>query len=256
MLSSIFHTVLYQPIFNLFVFLYNILPAHDVGLVILILTLIIRVVLYPLTASSIKAQKSLQEMQPKLEEIKKQYPGDKQKQAQATMELYKNHKVNPMASCLPVLLQLPILIALFWVFRDALASGNPIQNLYPFIHNPGTINPVTFGFFNLAVPNIVLAVLAGVAQFFQAKTMSRKRPPAGAGEGAKDEDMAAMMNKQMLYMMPLMTIIIGIRFQAGLTLYWLFSTLLMIAQQMYMNKNNNSTTTPAQPPVIEGTIVK
>lgn len=258
MISNIFHIILYKPIFNLFIYLYNVIPGHDAGIVILTLTLLIRLVLYPLTAASIKSQKSLQEMQPKLEEIKKLYPNDKQKQAQATMEMYKTHKVNPLASCLPVLLQLPILIALFWVFRDALSSTNIAQNLYGFVLNPGTINATTLGLFSLAKPSIPLALLAGLAQFFQAKTLSRKRPPANAGAGAKDEDMAAMMNKQMLYVMPVMTAVIGIGFPAGLTLYWFFSTLLMIAQQAYMTRaaSDDSNSTPSAPSIIEGTIVK
>lgn len=258
MISNIFHLIFYKPIFNVFVYLYNVIPGHDAGIVILVLTLFIRLVLYPLTASSIKSQKSLQDMQPKLEEIKKLYPNDKQKQAQATMEMYKVHKVNPLASCLPVLLQLPILIALFWVFRDALASTNIAQNLYPFILNPGKINSITLGLFNLANPSIPLAILAGLAQFFQAKTMSRKSPPPNAGAGSKDENMAAMMNKQMLYVMPLLTVVIGFKFPAGLTLYWFFSTLLMVAQQVYMMRSNSSdsNSTPTQPSFIEGTIVK
>ncbi len=264
MLSQIFHVILYQPLFNIFVFLYNIIPAHDVGITIILLTLLVRLVLWPLTSSSIKSQRTLQEMQPKMNEIKKKFANDKQAQAQATMELYKTTKVHPLASCLPTLLQLPILIALYLVLRDGLASSNIAQNLYSFIGNPGTINPVSFGIFNLSQASIVLAVLAGVAQFFQAKTLSRKSPPKEAGAGAKDEDMMSMMNKQMLYLMPLMTILIGSRFPAGLTLYWFFSTLLMVLQQLYVNNKlakAKPPTTDTKPPsiggnVIEGEIIK
>ena len=252
MFSSIFHSILYQPIFNLFVGLYNIIPAHDMGVVIFIVTVIVRLVLYPLTSSSIKAQRSLQELQPKLAEIKKQFPDDKQKQAQATMELYKSNKVNPLASCLPMLIQLPILIALFLVLRDGLASTNLAQNLYPFVKNPGQLNPTSFGFLDLSKPNIVLAVLAGLAQYLQARTLSRKNPPKEAGAGGKDENMMAMMNKQMLYFMPIMTIIIGIKFQAGLTLYWFLSTALMVLQQMILTRTSNK----KDGSVIEGQIVK
>lgn len=236
MFSSLFHTILYQPLFNGFVGLYNIIPGHDVGIVILAVTILIRLILYPLTSSSIKAQKSLQELQPKLEEIKKQHAGDTQKQTQATMELYKNNKVNPFASCLPLLVQLPILIALYMVMRDGLASTDLAKVLYPFVANPGQLNSVSFGFLNLAKPSIALAVLAGAAQFWQAKTMITKKPPVSAGAGAKDEGMMAMMNKQMLYFMPVMTVIIGFSLPAGLTLYWFFSTLLTGLQQVFLFK--------------------
>lgn len=255
-MSNIFHIILYQPIFNLFVGLYNFLPGHDLGVVILVITLLVRLVLYPLTSSSIKAQKSMQELQPKLEAIKKEFAGDQQKQAQATMELYKNNKINPLTSCLPMLVQLPLLLALFWALEDGLASNNLAQNLYSFIHNPGTLNPVSLKFFDLAKPSVVLAVLAGAAQFFQAKTLSRKPAPAAAGKDGKDESMTAMMNKQMLYVMPLMTVVIGFRFPAGLTLYWFLSTALMVAQQLYLFKKEKSINKDPQSPIIEGQIVK
>lgn len=238
MLSSIFHTILYQPLFNLFVWLYDIIPGHDLGLVIVVITILTRLLLYPLMTSSIKAQKSMQDMQPKLDAIKKEFASDKQKQAAATMELYKTHKINPLTSCLPLLVQLPLLIALFWVLRDGLASKNVVQNLYPFVQNPGILNAISFGLLNLALPSIPLAVLAGLAQFVQARMMSRKTPPKEAGAGAKDEDMTAAMNKQMTYLMPVMTAIIGIRLPAGVTLYWFFSTLLLAGQQWFIFKKS------------------
>jgi len=257
MISSIFHTILYQPLFNLFVGLYNFLPGHDVGLVIIVVTVLLRLVVYPLTSSSIKAQRSLQELQPKLEALKKQYANEQQKLAQATMELYRNNKVNPFASCLPLLIQLPILIALYWVMRDGLASTNLSGSLYPFVSNPGVINPISFGFFNLSKPNVILAILAGVAQFLQAKTMNRQVPPKEAGAGGKDENMMVIMNKQMLYMMPIMTVLIGFSLPAGLTLYWFWSTLLMALQQYYLSKKNpivaNSLATEK---IVEGEVVK
>lgn len=255
MISSLFHTILYQPIFNLFVGLYNILPGHDLGLVILVLTVLIRLALYPLTNSSIKAQKSMQDLQPKMAAIKSEFPNDKQKQAEATMALYKTHKINPLTSCLPMLVQLPLLIALFWVLRDGLASQNLGANLYPFVHNPGVLNPLSLGSFDLAKPSIVLSVLAGLAQFFQAKSLSVKKAPKEAGSGAKDEDMTAMMNKQMLYVMPVMTVLIGIKFPAGLTLYWFSSTALMVAQQMLMFRKRNEPSGPEDNKVIEGKIL-
>lgn len=246
-----FNTILYQPIFNVFVFLYNVIPGHDVGLVILAITILVRLALYPLTGSSIKAQRSMQELQPKMAAVKKQYADDKQKQTQAIMELYKTNKVNPITSCLPMLIQLPILIALYMVLRDGLASKDLAQSLYSFINNPGTINQISLGFFNMAKPNYVLAVLAGAAQYFQAKTLSRKSPPKEAGEGGKDEAMMSMMNKQMLYFMPVMTVIIGFRLPAGLTLYWFFSTLLMALQQVWLFKKPTTNDR-----IIEGEIVK
>ncbi len=248
---ALFHTILYLPIFNLFVWLYNVIPGHDVGLVILAITILVRLILWPLTSASIKSQRALQDLQPKMAAIKLEYANDKQKQTQAIMEMYKNNKVNPLASCLPMLVQLPILIALYTVLQDGLHSKNLADSLYPFISNPGTISQISLGFLNMATPNTVLAILAGAAQYFQAKTMMRKSPPKQAGEGAKDEAMMAMMNKQMLYLMPIMTVVIGFKLPGGLTLYWFFGTLLMIAQQMWLSKKYQP-----KDGVIEGEIVK
>src|SRR3989344_3484895 len=106
MIQTLFRTVLYQPILNLFIGLYSLIP--DAGVAILLLTVLIKLLLYPLTAKSIEAQKSLTELQPKLEEIKKQHAGNQQMIAQETMKIYKEHKVNPFGSCLPILIQLPV----------------------------------------------------------------------------------------------------------------------------------------------------
>ncbi|MDD4901002.1 MAG: YidC/Oxa1 family membrane protein insertase [Patescibacteria group bacterium] len=233
-MSQIFHVVFYQPILNLLVFLYNIIPGHDIGLAIIVMTIVIKAILLPLSKQSIKSQKSLSSLQPKIDEIKKQYANNKEEQGRAMMRLYKEEKINPFSSCLPLLIQLPFLWAVFIVFRDGL-SNQALNNIYSFIYNPGTINAISLGFIDLAKPNIVLAILAGAAQFWQAKMMTTKRPEV-KGAGAKDEDMMAIMNKQMLYVMPILTVVIGMTFPGGLALYWLVTTVLTALQQLYLFK--------------------
>lgn len=259
-MGQLFNTILYQPIFNLFITLYNIVPWHDLGVVILLITILIRLLVLPLTVKYIQAQRSMMVLNPKLAAIKKQYATDKQKQTQAIMELYKDHKVNPFTSCLPLLLQLPIIIALYRVLSAGIVATNLETILYSFVHNPGHLNTVTLAWLNLATPNIVLAVLAGGAQFFQARTMLTPPAPKEAGEGGKDEDMAATMNKQMMYVMPVMTVIIGARLPAGLALYWIMSTGLMMLERVVINKFSKKVepVALAQMPeekVIEGTVV-
>jgi YidC/Oxa1 family membrane protein insertase len=106
--------------------------------------------------------------------------------------------------------------------------------VYPFITRPEFINTISFGFLNLSKPNIILAVLAGVAQFWQAKMMITKKAPVAAGKGAMDENMTAMLNKQMLYFMPAFTIFIGISLPGGLTMYWFVVTILTALQQVFI----------------------
>ncbi len=233
-MSSLFQVIFYQPILNLLVFLYKFVPGHDIGVAIIIMTVIIKLVLLPLSKQSIKSQKSLQDLQPKIDELKKKYANNKEELGRNMMQLYKQEKVNPFSSCLPLLIQLPFLWAVFRVFQDGL-SNKLLDFVYPFIGRPDFINPVSLGFIDLSKPNVVLAVLAGAAQFWQAKMMTTKRPEV-RGNGAKDEDMMAIMNKQMLYMMPILTVVIGLTFPGGLALYWLVTTLLTALQQLYIFK--------------------
>jgi len=254
-MTEFFQTILYIPLFNGFVGVYALIP--DVGIVILIITVLVKLALYPLNTSSIQAQRSLQELQPKLDALKKKHKDNQQVLAQETMKLYKEHKVNPLGSCLPLLIQLPIFIALYWVLQAGLTTDD-FSILYSFVPNPGSINPISLGLFDLSKPQIVLALLAGGAQYWQAKSLSRKKPPKAAGEGGKDESMAAMMNKQMLYFMPVITVVIGTQLPGGLSLYWFLSTLFMALQQVILSKKKDKETPPSSPSssgAIEGEIV-
>lgn len=224
---ELFNTLLTEPLFNLMVFLYNIVPGNDLGIAIILLTILIKLALYPLASQSIKSQKALQELQPKLNELKKQHKGDREGLAKATMELYKAEKVNPLSSCLPLLIQLPFLIAVFHVFNSGL-DPESLNQLYSFVTNPGELNTNSFGI-DLSQPNIFLAVLTGIAQYFQTKMLMHTRQPKVPG--AKDEDMMAQMNKQMMYFMPIITVVIGSTLPAGLILYWLTMTVLTVVQQ-------------------------
>ncbi len=247
-MSNIFTIILYQPIFNLLVFFYNTIPGHDVGIAIIALTVIIRLILWPFSQKSLKSQRALQTIQPKIEELKKKYKDNKEKMTQEMMRLYKEEKVNPFSSCLPLLIQFPFLIAVFLVFRDGLTSDTGLNLLYPFIQNPGHINAIAFGFLDLSKSNIYLAILAGLAQFWQAKMMVTKKPAVNT-PGSKDEGMMAAMNKQMVYFMPLITVFIGMSLPGGLALYWFITTFLMAVQQIFIFKKKEQL--PAEVKVVE-----
>jgi len=247
-MAHLFTVIFYQPILNLLVFLYNTVSFNDFGIAIILMTVVIKLVFWPLGRKAIKSQKALQDLQPKIEEIKQQYKDDKAGLSRATMDLYKNNKVNPFSSCLPLLIQLPFLWAVYRVFRDGIA--NNLELVYSFIIKPEHINTISFGFLDLSHKNIYLAVLAGLAQFWQAKMMITKKP-AIKTPGSRDESMTAIMNKQMLYFMPAITVFIGASLPGGLTLYWFIFTLLTALQQILtFNKKTNTNKT------IEGKIVK
>lgn len=243
MISSLFHAILYQPILNLLVVLYNYIPGHDLGVAIVVLTLVIRIILYPLTQKSLASQKALQNIQPKIKEIQAKHKDDKQAQAKELMAIYSKEKVSPFSSFWTLLIQLPILIALYQVLIKGLGTAE-ITGLYSFIYNPGHLNSMSFGVLNLANKNLILAVLSGIAQFIQSKMFIQQSPPKDVASkpGAKDEAMTGMINKQMLYFMPAFTVFIGASLPAGLTLYWFVSTAFMAAQQyFFLRKNRHST---------------
>ncbi len=252
-MAHLFTVIFYQPILNLLVFLYNTISFRDFGVAIILLTVVIKLVFWPLGRQAIKSQKSLQDLQPKLEDLKKKYANDKAELSRATMELYKNNKVNPFSSCLPLLIQLPFLIAVYRVFRAGINSD--LSLVYPFIYKPETINTISFGFLNLAHNNIVLAVLAGLAQFWQAKMLITAKPAVNT-PGSKDESMTAIMNKQMLYFMPVITVFIGASLPGGLTLYWFVITLFTALQQLLTLRKKTDQDNNSVGKTIDGELVK
>lgn len=233
--SFLFNELLYRPLFNGLIFLYNIIPWHDFGIAIILLTIIIRLILYPLNQKAIKSQKALAVLQPQIKEIQIKFKEDRVKQSQSLMELYKAKGVNPASGCLPILIQLPILFALYQVFWNGL-KPETLKNIYSFISRPEIISPWFLSLIDLSKTFWPLAVLAGILTFIQSKMMSGKQPSS-----VQSNNFTSLMNKQMLYFMPLLTVFITWKLPAGLTLYWVVITLFGIGQQyLVMKKNGES----------------
>lgn len=228
MFIAFYNNIIYYPLLNLLVWFYNIIPGHDIGIVIVLLTLLIRLALAPSFHKSLKSQKAMNDLQPKLNELREKHKDDKEAQARAMMGLYKEHKINPLGSCLPLLIQLPILIGLYQVFSKAL-GGHELLGLYSFVKSPGTINPLFLGLINLAKPSIALGVLAGLAQFWQSKMMMPKTQSA--------DSTTKIMSMQTTYVLPVVSAIIAVRLPAGLPLYWIVTTLFAVGQQYYINRS-------------------
>lgn len=244
----LFKELVFRPLYNLLITVYNFVPARDFGIAIILVTVFIKLVLIPLSRKQIESQKKMQDIQPKVKEIQEKYKGDKEKQSRALMELYRNNKVNPFAGCLPLVVQLVFLIAIYRVLFTVSQEGFMANSaeLYSFVQNPGSINHVFLGIIDLSavvnfsklntqsIMHILLVVGTAVAQYVQMKMMMGKtvaKPVTG-----KESDFSQIMSKQMLYLSPILTLFIGMRFPAGLALYWLISTLFMIAQQYYVKE--------------------
>lgn len=242
-MKDLFKAILYQPLYNLLIFITWLIPGHNIGWTIIVLTLIIRVILMPSSAKSTRAQKDMKKLAPLLAEIKKKYAGDRQGEATATMELYKEHGVSPWGSCLPLLIQLPILWILYKVFMIGLNTER-YDLLYSFTPAPDVINTVWLGI-DLSQPDKwILPILAGLAQLLQSWQMKQLNPtpPPSADKGSdKAADFSNMLTGQMMYIMPIFTVIIAMRLPAALALYWFITTLFMVAQTWWiMRKTDNS----------------
>jgi len=224
--------------------LYVYIPGHDLGLAIIALTLIIRLILYPSYVQTLRAQQQLKSIQPEIDRVKDLHKEDKSKQSQELMRVYKENKVNPLGSCLPMIIQLPILFALYRVFMVGLntESLNLLYGWFP--HVPTTVNNIFLSFtgvaalqIDLAAPNVYLAVIAGSAQLVQSWLMTKFNPIKQGGGTAK------IITMQMMYLFPIITVLIGLSLPAALALYWVATTVFTVIQQiivMYQFKPKNN----------------
>lgn len=233
---NFFHIALYQPLFNLLVLFYQFLPGKDFGVAIIALTLFIKLALYPLASEAIKIQKAVQDLQPKIKGLQEKYKEDKQKQATEVMNLYKEAKVNPFSGLILSLVQVPILIALWRIFWGF--SPEKLGDIYSFLPHPGLIDTTFFGFINLSQPSLWFAIIAGITQFLQAKTMS---PAMKTPKNKKDDigsQVSSMMQNQMIYFFPFFTVLILLKLPSALSLYWIVTALFSSFQQYKLLRNH------------------
>jgi len=236
LLINVFNILLYQPLFNFLILLYQYLPIHDFGIAIIVLTLFIRLILYPSTNQALRSQIALSQLQPKIQEIQKKYKQDLAKQSQALFQLYRDEKINPLSGIFPLLVQLPILIALFYVFQTFKDGLNPaeLRLLYDFVSLPAINHPTFLGLLNLANPSFFLAILAGFFQYLQQKMLlPSKFNPASQNPQAQ---FSQLLQKQMLYFFPIITVFILLTLPGALGLYWLSTTIFSIFQQKLVFK--------------------
>ncbi|MEI7621085.1 MAG: YidC/Oxa1 family membrane protein insertase [Candidatus Moraniibacteriota bacterium] len=235
---ALFHTIVYQPLYNILIFLYNVIPGKDFGISIILITILLRTLLIPLYKQQIESQKKLQELQPKIKALQEKTKHNKEQQTKQLMELYKENQTNPFSGCLPLIVQLVFLIAIYQVLITISSNGlvADTAQLYSFVADPGKINQLFIFLVDLTKPSIVIAALAAVTQYFQTKMLMDQQPVSTVAPDSDKPDIAQMMNKQMLYLGPFLTLFIGIKFPAGLSLYWLAGTIFMLVQQILMQK--------------------
>lgn len=258
-----FDTLIVQPIFNLLIVIYALLPGHDFGITIILFTILVRLLMWPLIKRQLHHAKAMRELQPELRRIKKQTKGDRQKESQMVMELYKEKQINPFASLGLLILQIPILIALYSGLNKVINDPQSITTFtYSFVQNLSWVQHLTqnIGDFNttflglvdlkkaalpsggpLYIPALVIVAASAFAQYYQskqllpddkdAKGLRQILKDAGKGSQADSSDVNAAVGRNMRFFVPVMVFIFTIGLPSALSLYWLTTGLVAIFQQ-------------------------
>ena len=234
MLRTLWNTILYQPLLNVLALLVSIVPGGDVGLAIIILTLLVKIALYPPSQRSIESQAKMNLLAPELKKIKESGKS-KEEQARLTFELYKANKANPFSGCLLVLIQIPIIFALYWVFYKGISFDGGL--LYSFVEAPERVNMFFLGVLDISQKSLILAILAGISQYLQAHFMPK---PASTGEvGSLSHSFSKSMHFQMKYFFPFLVAFIAYTISGAVALYWITSNIFSIGQQIYATKKKH-----------------
>lgn len=231
MLTDFFRTILLQPLFNGLVLLYEHVAFEDLGVAIILLTIVVRIILFPLFHKTAKHQKLAQKIQPEVKKIQKKHKNDKEAQTKALMELYKEHNVNPLTPIFLLILQLPVLFAMYRIFINGF-SGDVFDMLYSFVQTPVNINQDFLGIIALDAVSIPLVIITAGAQYVQGILVVKR---SSSKEDTPDQ--IAKMSKFMVYVGPAIALVILIRFDAAVAIYWLTSTLFSIIQQIIVNRS-------------------
>lgn len=240
MFSSIWHLFFFDPVYNGLIFFVDIVPGGDVGIAVILITITVKAILFPLSIKAAKTQKVIKEIDPQIKEIKKNLT-DKQEQARAIMLLYKTSGINPFASILLMFIQIPIVIALYFAVASGGGVSLPATNidlLYSFIPKPETVSMLFLGIIDITQKSIPLALLAGLFQFGHGYLAFPPLKPRVEGEKANmKDDFARSLQIQMKYVMPIIIIFAAYTLSAIIGLYFVVSSITAIIQELLIRKH-------------------
>lgn len=232
MISNIFHVIVYDPLYNGLIFLVDIIPTHDVGLAVVALTILVRFVVYPLSKRAVQSQMAMKKIMPEVEELKKKYKKNSPEQTKAVFALYKERDIHPFAGAGLMLIQLPVLIALFWIFVTGGLPTVNMQLLYAFVPRPETVNMFFLGFIDMGAKyNISLAVFTALTQLAYSRLSMGPRVGKTAIEESLSSDMAKSFDLQVRYVLPIVIGFVAYSVAAAAPLYYVTSNLFMIGQE-------------------------
>lgn len=258
-----FNTFIVDPIFNLLVIIYALIPGHNFGLSIILFTILVRLLMWPLVKKQLHQAKAMRELQPELKRIKAAAKGDRQKESMMMMELYKEKEINPFASLGLVIVQIPIFIGLYSALKHIVSDPNAIvTNSYSFVQNLSWVKQLgsniqlfdssLFGIVDLTRaaieksggiywPAMIIVIASAVIQYFQSKQLmpSPKEKKslrsilrdANAGKQADQSDVQASMGRFTSFLLPIFIFFVTVNIASALSLYWLTSGLVAFIQQ-------------------------
>lgn len=240
--TQLFRTFITKPLLNGLIFIASHTPGYNLGVAILILTFIVKLILFVPTQHAMEGQRKMQAVQPKMDALKEKYKNDPKKMQEETMKIWKEYGINPMQSCLPMIIQFPVLIGLFFVIRDGSVLALSQHLLYEPYQNLQWSFGMNFLGMDLSVPNVaIMPALLVAMQFFQMKlsfAINKKKQEKQGKKKSGAVSQQEMQQKVMMYGLPLMIGFFAIKFPAAVSLYWAASTVFAIGQQLYVNRKD------------------
>ncbi|MDO8589890.1 MAG: YidC/Oxa1 family membrane protein insertase [bacterium] len=236
-MSFLYHTFFFDPLYNILMFLFKVLPWADAGVMVIILTILVRLATFPLSRKAVLAQAKMTEIAPALAKIKEQYKDKAEEQAKLTLALYREKGVNPFSGILVIIIQIPVIFALYQIFLHFPEVNSAL--LYSFVTEPSHISTTFLGFLDITAKSAVIAFLAAVSTFFQFKlSMQGQVQPKGDSFG---NNLTRSMQTQMKYFFPVIVFFISYKISGVIALYWLTTNLFSIGQELFIKKNIRAT---------------
>ena len=231
-----FHTLLYEPVYNLLVFFLSVVPQHDIGIYIILVTVLVKAILFPLNISATRSQYALKRIDKEIKEIKEQYKNKPQEAGAKTLELYKREKISPFSSLFTIILQIPVFIALYLVFSKGI--HNDVASLYSFVMFPDNLHTNAFGFLDVTKKNIAVGIITGMSAYLLARRQSSSftAPSADKKEPSFQESFQSTLRIQLLYIFPVIILVTSSIVPAAIGVYWITSNILGIFQDWYIKR--------------------
>lgn len=241
MISSFFYSFFYNPIYNALVTLVALVPGSDVGIAVILLTIVIRLILLPFSLSAARTQLAMKTIEPKLKALKEKYKGDKEKEALETLALYREEKINPFASILMVFIQIPVLLALYWVFLHEPFTTVNMARLYSFTPIPDSASILFLGLISVMGKSMVLAVVAGITQYLQAHMALKGTMKVAPTSTGMQADFQKVMGMQLKYVFPFLIGVISYTTSSAIALYFITTNIAGAIQEWHVRRTILST---------------